>query len=173
VELYEAIQGRRSIRAFKSDPVPEEVLHRVLTAAIWAPSAGNLQPWEFVVVREPNRKRQLAKAALGQYFIAEAPIVVVVCANIRRTATYYGKRGAELYCIQDTAAATQNLLLAAHAEGLGACWIGAFREDKVASLLQLPPHVRPVAIVPIGYPAEKPRAPSRRPLSEVLHEETW
>jgi SagB-type dehydrogenase family enzyme len=144
-----------------------------LEAAIWAPSAGNLNPWEFIVVRSEEGKRKLSEAALGQYFISEASVVVVVCANITRTSSVYGERGRKLYCIQDCAAATQNLLLAAHSLSYGTCWVGAFKDQEVSKLLRLPPNVIPLAIVPIGKPKEKPSTPGRISLTKVVHYETY
>lgn len=173
MDVFEAIKGRRSIRRFAPGDVKDEDLMKILEAAIWAPSAGNLQPWEFVVVRNAETKEALARAALNQWFVAEAPVVVVVCANIPRSASYYGERGEKLYCIQDTAAAIQNMLLAIHALGYGACWIGAFREEAVRKILELPLHLRPVAIIPIGVPGEKPTPPPRRPLKKVVHFEKY
>lgn len=167
-ELLGIIKGRRSIRRFKPDPIPEEDLVEVLEAATWAPSAGNAQPWRFVVVRDPELRGKLVAAALGQGFIAEAPVVVVVCVDLERARRAYGERGETLYCIQDTAAATQNMLLIAHAKGLGTCWVGAFSEEKVRTALALPEGLRPVAIVPMGRPAEEPRPRPRRPLEEVV-----
>ncbi|HDO41379.1 MAG TPA: nitroreductase family protein, partial [Candidatus Bathyarchaeota archaeon] len=105
--------------------------------------------------------------------IEEAPVVIVVCADESRSSWAYGSRGASLYCIQDTAAATENMLLAACALGLGACWVGAFREDEVKRILKVPGGLRPVAIVPIGYPAERPNPPPKRPLEEVVHYESF
>ncbi|HDM45235.1 MAG TPA: nitroreductase family protein, partial [Candidatus Bathyarchaeota archaeon] len=125
MEVFEAIKGRRSVRAFLQKPVPDSLVKKVLESAIYAPSAGNIQPWEFIIVREQRTKERLAEAALGQYFIAEAPVVIVVCANQKLSGRGYGLRGSTLYCIQDTAAATQNILLSVHALGLGACWVGA------------------------------------------------
>ena len=173
MDLFEAIRGRRSVRAFTKEDVPDEVVEKLIDAARWAPSAGNIQPWEFVVVRNPETKRRLAAAALYQDFIAEAPVVVVVCANERRSAMGYGRRGATLYCIQDCAAATQNMLLAAHALGLASCWVGAFSEDEVREVIEAPDGVRPVAIIPIGHPAERPRPPPRRPISHIIHYERF
>jgi len=170
MDLLEAIKGRRSIREFKPDPVKDEDLKRILEAGRWAPSAGNCQPSEFVVVKDPTVKRRLATAALEETFIAEAPVVIVVCANVPRTSWRYGRRGEELYCIQDTAAATQNMLLAAYSLGYGTCWVGAFDDDAVAEVIRVPPGVRPVAIIPLGRPAERPSPPSRRPLGEIVHE---
>jgi nitroreductase len=173
MDVFEAIYGRRSVRAYRKNDVSEEQLNKILDAARHAPSAGNIQPWEFVVVRDSNRKMALARAALNQFFIAEAPVVVVVCANQARSSRGYGSRGASLYCLQDTAAAIQNMLLAVHALGLGACWVGAFNESKAAEVLNTPEGVRPIAIIPIGHPGEKPHPTSRRSLKEIVHYEKF
>jgi len=171
--VFEAIRNRRSIRAYTGKDVSEEEVKKLIYAARWAPSAGNIQPWEFIIIRNAEIKRRLSVAALDQTFIEEAPVVIVVCANQTRSAWGYGRRGATLYCLQDTAAAIQNLLLAAYAMGLGTCWIGAFQEEEARQVLNLPMGVRPVAIIPVGYPAEKPMAPSRRPISEFVHYESF
>jgi nitroreductase len=172
MELQEAIRNRRSIRSFRPDPVPEDRIRDLLELANWAPSSGNLQSRDFVVVRDPATRRALARAALDQEFVAEAPAVIVVCANARRIGKY-GARGRDLYMIQDAAAATQNLLLAAHAAGLGTVWIGAFDEGRVRQILGLPAAVRPLALIPLGKPAEQPEPPERLPLSEILHWDRW
>ncbi|MFH0896951.1 MAG: nitroreductase family protein [Candidatus Bathyarchaeota archaeon] len=169
MDVFETIRGRRSIRSYKSDPVPQEVLNRVLDAARWAPSAGNRQSWEFIIVSDPPIKRYLRDAALGQSFIEEAPIVVVVCANELRSARLYGNRGRIFYCLLDGGAAAQNMLLAAYALGLGACWIGAFDDEMVVKILNLPFGIRPVAIIPLGYPYEVPKPPPRMELNELVH----
>ncbi len=173
MDVFEAIKSRRSVRAFTQKDVSEEEVEKLIDAARWAPSAGNIQPWEFIVVRKPEIKRKLSIAALDQTFIEEAPVVIVVCANQIRSGRGYGARGIHLYCLQDTAAATQNLLLAAYARDLATCWIGAFREEEARKALNLPEGIRPVAIIPLGHPAEKPMARSRRPLNEILHYETY
>ena len=166
--LFEIIKGRRSVRKFKPDPVPEEELREILEAATCAPSAGNTQEWRFIVVRDPGLKRELAAAAMEQRFLSEAPVVVVVCADLERIRRAYGERGVNVYALQDTAAATQNLLLAAHAKGLGACWVGAFSEVQVREALGLGQMMRPLALVPLGYPAQTPSPRPRRPLEEVV-----
>ncbi len=171
--MFKAIYERTSIRSFKSNLIPEEDLMKILDCAIQAPSAGNLQPWEFIIVKNEETKKKLADAAYGQDFISEAPIVVIVCANKRISSSRYGDRGESLYCIQDTAAATYGLILAAYALGYGACWIGAFNEKKVSQVLNIPEHIRPVAIIPIGIPAEKPLKPGRIPLSRKIHLEKY
>jgi len=173
LDVFEAIKTRRSIRSFTQEAVSDEEIEMILDAARSAPSAGNIQPWIFIVVKNPEMKRRISRAALNQFFIEEAPVVIVVCADQERSRMGYGSRGANLYCIQDTAAATQNILLAAHALGLGACWVGAFYEDEVRQALRVPRGVRPVAIVPIGHPAERPGAVFKRPLSEVVRYETF
>jgi len=169
MDVFEAIKGRRSIRAFRDINIPDDVVKQLIEAARWAPSAGNIQPWEFIIVRDPEIKHALAEAALGQFFIEEAPVVIVVCADENRSAQGYGVRGRTLYCIQDTAAAIQNIHLAAYSMGLGTCWVGAFREDEVKRILGIPFGIRPVAIIPVGYPAEKPRYVGRRPLESMIH----
>lgn len=167
-DVMDAIRERRSIRRFKADPVPEATLGRLLESAVQAPSAGNLQPWFFYVVKKAEIREELARAAGYQKFVAEAPVTIVVCADVPRSARYYGRRGAELYCLQDTAAAIQNLMLAATAFGLGTCWVGAFSEEMTRNVLQLPDHLRPVALIPVGYPVRQPAPRPRRPLEEVV-----
>lgn len=160
--------ARYSCRRFRSDPVPRPLLEQLLEAARWAPSAGGLEPWRFVVVTAAVPRRELAAAALRQVFVAEAPVVVVVCAVPEESARIYGARGRHLYCLQDTAAATQNLLLAATAAGLGSCWVGAFDEGRVQGVLGLPAGWWPVAMIPLGFPAEGPPRRHRRPAAEVV-----
>jgi nitroreductase len=149
--------------------VPPETIDRVLQAADRAPSAGNRQPWHFYVVRDPAARQGLAAAAYGQEFITQAPVVIVVCADAEQSAGRYGQRGRELYCLQDTAAATGYILLAAVAAGFGGCWVGAFDEHRAARVLDLDRRLRPVAILPIGKPAGAlVTGTSRQPLQTVV-----
>jgi len=173
MDVLEAIKGRRSVRAFTNQEVSEETVLKLIEAACWAPSAGNIQPWEFIVVRKSEIKKRLVQAALGQSFIAEASVVVIVCTNERSSAERYGDRGSSLFCIQDAAAAVQNILLAAHSFGLGTCWVGAFSEEKVNEAINVPEGIRSVAIVPLGHPSQTPQPRKRRPLAEVVHSETF
>jgi nitroreductase len=172
VDLDALLRTRRSVRRFRQDDVSSETIEGILELANWAPSAGNFQSRDFVVVRDAAMRRALARAALDQEFLAEAPVVVVVAANFERVARY-GRRGRDLYAIQDAAAATQNLLLAAHLRGLATCWVGAFDEEAVRHLLDLPPRARPVALVALGTPAEWPEAPDRLKTAEYVHWERW
>jgi nitroreductase len=173
MDLFEAIKGRRSIRVFKGKEVSAEEVLSLIDAGRWAPSAGNIQPWEFIVVRGSGTKRALAEAALGQGFVGEASVVIVVCADEHRSSQGYGIRGKLLYCIQDTAAALQNIHLMAYSLGLGTCWVGAFNEEEARRILGIPWGIRPVAMVAVGYPAEAPEPPRRRPLSEAVHYEAF
>jgi len=173
LDVFEAIRNRRSVRAFTSETVSEEEVKRLVDAGRWAPSAGNIQPWEFIIVRDAKIKRRLVIAALDQTFIEEAPVVIVVCADERQSSMGYGSRGLTLYCLQDTAAAIQNMLLAAYTLGLGTCWIGAFHEEEARKTLRIPSGVRPIAIIPVGHPAEKPSAPPKRSIREITHYETF
>ena len=173
MELFEAIKKRRSIRAYTQEDVSEDEVEKLIDAARWAPSAGNIQPWEFLIVKDARIKQKLAEAALDQTFIEEVPVVVVVCVDEARSSWGYGSRGVTLYCLQDTAAAIQNILLVAHALGLGTCWVGAFREELVKAVLNSPKNIRPVAIISVGHAAEKPRDPARRSLREIVHYETF
>jgi nitroreductase len=154
VDFWQVVEARTSVRDFDpSGGVSPEIVERILQAAIQAPSAGNRQPWHFYVVRDPSIRRGLAAAAYGQKFVAQAPVAIVVCADAEQSAGRYGPRGRELYCLQDTAAAAEHILLAAVAAGLGGCWVGAFDEQEAARALNLPQQHRPVSILPIGKPA--------------------
>lgn len=168
-DLIDAIRERRSVRRFEDAEIPEATLGRILECARLAPSAGNRQPWLFLVVRNRELKQRLVEAALGQTFIAQAPVAIVVCADVPRSTERYGERGRTLYCLQDTAAAIEHILLAANAFGLGSCWVGAFDEDKVARIFGLDQKVhRPVAIIPLGTPAESPSPRPRRSIDEIV-----
>jgi nitroreductase len=173
LNVLEAIKERRSIRAFTNKTVSEEDIRRLLEAARWAPSAGNTQPLEMVIVKASETKQKLSEAALSQTLIQKASIVIVVCADVTRSSRSYGTRGEQLYSIQDTAAATENILLAAQELGLATCWIGAFHEKEVAKIINAPKSVKPVAIVPVGYPAVRPVVPQKRTFNEIVHYEKF
>ena len=149
-DCIKKIKARQSIRKFTGDPIPEPIIQDIIEIGIRSPSAGNRQPWRVVVVREDELKKQLAQSAFNQKFIAAAPVIFVVCAVPEESAERYQERGRSLYAIQDTAALTLNLLLGAHLHGYGACWIGAFSEEEVSHVLNIPPFMRPVSMVPVG-----------------------
>jgi len=160
MRILDAVKERRSIRKFKDTPIPEDVIERLKDSLIWAPSAGNLQARKFFFVFDENIKHRLARAALNQRFIAQAPLAIVACtdSNIR---FHYGERGVHLYSIQDVSASIMGMMLVAHEEGLGSVWVGAFDETEVSGILHLQPNLRPVAIIAVGYPASIPKAPPR------------
>lgn len=168
MDVIQAILTRRSIRRYQARDVEDEKVNLLLECARHAPSAGNRQPWKFMVVRDPAVRRELARAALDQNFVSEAPVVIVICCDPEVSASRYEDRGRTLYALQDTAAACQNILLAACGLGLGACWVGAFKESEVRKILNLPPNQRPVAMIPVGYPAEEREPRNLRPLEDVV-----
>jgi len=172
MEFMEAIKGRRSIRKFKDRAVGKEMIEELLNAAQMAPSAGNLQARDFIIVTNKITKQKLTKAALGQSFIEKAPVVIVVIADIERSSRIYRSRG-ELYATQDATAGIENILLSAYSMGLGTCWIGAFDENAVCELLGIPNKTLPVAIIPVGYPDEQPAMPPRIAMDRIVHWETW
>jgi nitroreductase len=167
MSILETIKKRRSIRDFKDQAVPDEAVDALIEAIRWAPSAGNMQSRKFYFVYERNTKRMLAKAALNQLFISSAPLVVVACVD-RRIAARYGDRGVNLYSIQDVAASVMNMMLVAHDLGLGSVWVGAFNEFEVFEHLSMPDNLRPVAIIPVGYPSKTPRPTPRVSPDEIV-----
>jgi len=170
MDIFEAIESRRSVRQFDPDrQVTDEELDRILHSALMAPSAGNAQCWKFVVVRDVELRDRLATESGHQHFIKQAPLVIVVCADLERAHESYGTRGRDTYSLQETAAAIENMLLAAKALGLGACWVGSFDEGKASEILGLKERVRPLAIIPIGAAAEPTkRVPPRRNVKDVV-----
>jgi nitroreductase len=171
MEFFEALERRRSVRAYERKPIEEEKLRQLLEAVNSAPSAGNLQAYEVVLVRAPERIRQLARASHDQTFIEDAPVVLVFVANPLRNSHTYGRRGEHLYCMQDATIACTYAHLAATALGLSSCWIGAFDDEVVANIIGAEPPLQPAAILPIAYPAEHPTPRPRRPLTDLIHEE--
>jgi nitroreductase len=172
VDLEEIIASRTSIRAFKSDPIDDSTIDVALRLANQAPSAGNLQARDFIVVRNSHTRRMLAEAAFKQDFIRTAPVVIVCCANLERIKSY-GDRGRTLYCLQDVAAGIENMMLYLHSKGLGTVWVGAFNEEKVTEAVMLPESARPVALVPIGYPVGKGVRRTRLLREQYIHYEKW
>ncbi|MGI6642905.1 MAG: nitroreductase family protein [Bacillota bacterium] len=168
MDVIEAIQKRRSIRKYTMQEVSDDIVKTLLDCARAAANAGGRQPWAFVVVRSTETKTALAEAASKQAFIATAPVVIVVCADPDRSGERYEDRGRTLYAFQDTASAVTNMMLAAVSLGLGTCWIGAFKESEVKRILDLPGNLKPVAMLPVGYPDQERPPRLLRPESEVV-----
>ncbi|HIE15238.1 TPA: nitroreductase [Candidatus Bathyarchaeota archaeon] len=169
MDFYEVIRTRRSVRSYKTDPIPDDVLRRILDAARISPSGSNRQPWKFIIVRDEKIKRKLAVACSNQQFIAEAPVIIVACGyNI-----HYNRGGymRDMSMLVDVSIAFTHLILAAKAEGLGTCWIGSFDNDEIKRILNIPEDVNVVAITPLGYPKSSDifvEASSRKSLEEII-----
>jgi nitroreductase len=169
MEAMDAILSRRSIRKYTGQPVPDEMIGELLKAAMSAPSAGNQQPWHFVVIRERSILDQIPKYHPYSAMLKEASVAVLVCGDLK-SEKHKG------YWVQDCSAATQNLLIAAQAKGLGAVWLGVYpREDRVAGirkLLGLPEHSVPLSRIPIGYKGEE-KPPADRYDASRVHHNRW
>ncbi|MGB9742917.1 MAG: nitroreductase family protein [bacterium] len=166
MEFYEVIRRRMSVRAYKPDPVPDEVLNRILEAGRLAPSAKNLQPWKFIVVRDDKIRQELVPACRNQAFIAQAPLVICACALLEQA--WKGMGGYWSAAEVDVTIALEHIILAAANEGLGTCWIGAFTESEVRRVLAIPEGVKPVALTPLGYPAQEPKPRPRKEIKEIV-----
>ena len=164
MDVFDAITERRSIRAYKPDPVPEDKLNRILEAARLAPSAKNRQPWKFIVVKDPTIRQALVPACKEQQFVGEAPVVIV---GVAETTDYVLTCGIPAHII-DIAIAMTQITLQAMEEGLGTCWIGAFYQDEVKKILGIPPDKQVVELMTLGYPAESPAPRSRKSFEEVF-----
>ncbi|MEM1586320.1 MAG: nitroreductase family protein [Candidatus Bathyarchaeia archaeon] len=199
--LENIIKGRRSIRSFLSKSVPHDLILRLIDAARWAPSAHNAQPWRFIVIIDPEVKRKLAEAMASDWLrdlrkdgvppedskrlvkesikrFSETPVLIVAAMTMRDMQRYPDKRRQRfehLMATQSLAAAIQNILLTAHAEGLGACWFCAplFCQKTVRRILRMPSDVEPQALITVGYPAEGPEPPPRKLLKEIAFKDCW
>ena len=168
MEVMEAILARRSIRRFKPKPLPEEHLKKILEAAQQAPSAGNKQPWQFVVVRNPDIKDRLGKIARNQTWISNASVIIVALAMDKKLPQIYEK-----WAERDVMIAVEHMVLSAWSLGYGTCWIGAFTEEDIKDLLDIPQEMTVINLLPIGVPDENPEKKSRKPFEEIFHEERY
>ncbi|MFQ5680804.1 MAG: nitroreductase family protein [Candidatus Omnitrophota bacterium] len=169
MDVATAIKQRYSARAYKAKEIEEDKLRAVLEAARLAPSASNRQEWRFIVVRDKDRRRQLARAARDQAFVAEAPVVIVACAKTDNHIMTCG----QLCYPMDVAITVDHITLEATELGLGTCWIGAFYEDKVKQILGIPQEIRVVALLPLGYPDGSPPVKRRLSVKEIAMWEKW
>ncbi len=171
MKILDIIRERRSVRKYKSDPIPDDVMGRVLEAARLAPSGKNGQPWKFILVEDQEMKEKLAEASRGQMFIANAPVVIVACGFPDKS---YQRQGNYMKSWSiDVACAIDHLMLQAQEDGLGTCWIGAFEEKEVKPLLNIPEDVKVLALTPLGYPDEKPHDRGRKPMNEIISYEKY
>ncbi len=172
-DILELIMTRRNVKHFLPKFVSWEKTAKIIDAGRHAPSCGNVQNWKFIVIFDPSQKQQVAEACFEQYEIAEAGVLIVVCAELDKAERYYGLRGERLYSIQNCAAAIQNMLLEAHSLGLGTRWVGAFDEGAIKSQLAIPEEIRPQAIIAIGYAREIPPKLPKYPLEVVTYFHKW
>ncbi|MHB0913000.1 MAG: nitroreductase family protein [Armatimonadota bacterium] len=173
MEFFEAVKNRHSVRSYESRQVESEKLDAILATVNAAPSAGDLQGYEVILVRDPARLKELSIAAYGQPFVAQAPLSLVFCADRLLSASKYGDRGAELYSVQDATVAAAYSQLAATSLGLASVWVGAFDTEKVASVVEAPEQITPIAIICIGYAAEEPSPTPRRSLNDLVRMEQF
>lgn len=171
--IMKAIRNRRSIRSYLDVPVEWDKITSVLEAGMMAPNAGNLQIWRFVVVRNPDKKKQIAEACLQQYWMEQAPVHIVIFAKLEKEEQYYGIRGTKLYSIQDCAMAAMNMMLAAYELGLGTCFVAAFDEEAMSRIFRLADNVRPQGVITLGYTDEKPEAPLRYRVETLIGIENY
>jgi len=167
--FLELISTRHSVRSFKDSLISEDKINFILDASTKGPSAGNLQSYQIIVTFSKSEKEKLTEAAHNQQYILEAPLVMIFCADPKKSRIEYGDRGEELFCIQDATIACAYSQLAAHSLGLSSVWIGSFDEKKISEVLNLQKDVKPIAILPIGFANESPEITPRRPLEEVIH----
>jgi len=164
------LKGRRSIRRYRPEPVPDKMIEQLLEAGRWAPSASNRQPWHFIVVRDQAILREVAQHA-AYYFIRwahveEAPLLIVLCGEARN-------RIYRQFLHEDVGLAGSHIMLQAHALGLGTCWIGGLDRKAIADVLKVPDHVEVIGLLTVGFPAEDPEPPERKPLAEIVHYEVF
>ena len=181
MELFEAIVSRRSIRKFQDRRVEFPLIEQVLEAGRAAPSGGNMQPWEFILVSNPVLIQSITettflgfnkKGGRNQSWLAASPLMIVVCTDFKRTVARYGEPGRRI-ALMDTAAAVQNMLLAATAVGLASCWVSGFDPEPLVRLLELPLFCEPVALLPLGYPESVPSCPPKLRVTYILHYERY
>uniref|UniRef100_A0A7J3QF93 Nitroreductase family protein n=1 Tax=Ignisphaera aggregans TaxID=334771 RepID=A0A7J3QF93_9CREN len=168
-DIFKVIMGRRCIRSFKDMDISNEYIVKILEAGIWAPSAGNIQPWEFIVVRNKDMIEKIKLVSPGLF--GDPNTVIVICINLER-ARKGGKAG-ERMALMDISMAAQNMMLMAYSLGIGSCPIVSFSKIGIKELLEIPDTIEPVLLITLGYPNQWPKAPERRPLNEVVHYEKY
>lgn len=170
MDFYGVIKRRHSVRTFEEKDVEKEKLEKILSAVSLCPTAGNLQAYKVYIVKEKKHKEELKAACMGQEPVTRAPLVLVFCADQQQSAVKYGERGAQLYSMQDATIAAAYAQLSAAAEELGSVWVGAFDTLEVSRVINAEPYNVPVAVIPIGYPAELPEGRDRKELKDMVIE---
>lgn len=174
MDLMQIIKDRRSVRKFKTDPVSDDLISTILEAGRWAPSWANTQCWRFIVIRDTQIKANLAetkgKGNPAGDAIKSVPVVIAICAELKQSGYYKGEASTEKgdWYMFDTALAAQNMMLMIHNLGLGTVPVGLFDAKQVEQMLQLPENTTVVLLLPVGYPDEKPNAPKRKELGQIV-----
>ncbi len=171
MEFRELIATRYSCRAYRGQPVPQETLDACIAAFVQAPTAANRQPLGLVIIETEGRSEELARIYKAEWFHSQPPLVLAVCADPQDA--WRRSSDGQSYALVDAAIAMDHLILAAAEQGLGTCWIGAFDPDAAREVLGLPEGIMPVALTPLGYPADKARPKLRKPAAELVHRDRW
>lgn len=173
MEISEAIRKRRSVKKYLDQPLEWNKIGAILDAGRLAPSAGNLQPWKFIVVTNPENKKKISEACFQQYWMQTAPVHIIICSETNKMNRFYGLRGEKLYSIQSCALAAQNMMLESIGLGLGCCFVSAFDEEMIARKFGIPEFARPQIILTIGYPGEETPTPPKYTLNDIVHLESF
>lgn len=174
MNVEEAIRQRRSVRSYSTTDVKHDDLIKILSLARYAPSSGNIQNWVFIVVRDGDKKREIAKACLNQIWMVQAPVHIIICNDLIAAKRAYGDRGEKLYSIQNCAAAAQNIMLAAESLGLSTCWVGSFDTEGIKRIMDIPQGINPEIIITLGYKTGKPTSiAGRHDLSHMIFFDDW
>ncbi len=173
MEFEDVVRKRKMIRKYLPDKIPDRIISKLIKNASKAPSAGHTQVQEFIIVRDPATKKKLRQASVNQKAIEDAPVLIVVCSNTSRSVERYGQRGRDFYSIMDGAFASMLILLTAVNEEIGAGFVGAFEDDKIAKILELPEYVKPIGIIALGYPDESPAKLEWIQNEQIVHYERW
>ncbi|KXS43734.1 MULTISPECIES: nitroreductase family protein [unclassified Candidatus Frackibacter] len=170
MNILDVIKNRRSVRRYRDKSVSNELIEKIIDAARFAPSAHNDQPWKFIVTKDEEKLEQMSEDSKYAKFLSSAPAAIVVCADYKNSHQREGiyDYSIDYFCIQDTAAAIQNILLAAQGLGLGTCWIGDYDEEKLSNLFNIEDPYYPVGIISLGFTDKLPGTPKRKPLEEIL-----
>ena len=173
MDAIDAIMTRRSIRKYRDIPVEWDKVGVILEAGRLAPSSGNLQNWKFIVVLDEEKRKGIAEACLEQFWMQNAPVHIIIVSEIEKARRFYGVRGERLYTVQNAAAVAENMLIAAHAQGLGACWVGSFDEEQLRRVCSIPEYIRPQAVITVGIPDEIVPTPGKYRIYDIVHLEKW
>ncbi|MEA1965054.1 MAG: nitroreductase family protein [Candidatus Aerophobetes bacterium] len=166
MEVLEAIKGRRSIRSFKDKKIPQQLLKKIMEAAIWSPSGSNAQAWEFIVVNNSEEIKKIKILSPGMFDLPAA--VVIVCIDLKRAYDIAGELGREILSLMDISMASQNIMLRAYELGIGSCAVRSFGISAIKKLFNLPDHISPELLITLGYPEKIPDPPKRRKIDEVI-----